>query len=111
MRRLVQPDEPICAEGSTIKRALIEQLRAPVMDEFRAVTDAVPGVRVWGPAAGAVPGRCVLGLCGGAALYFDADHLSGYANRLLAPDLLEFSVGRVAREKARGFAPGTPLGP
>ena len=75
----------ICAGGSTVPRESIEQLRAPVLAQFRAVVQAVPGVRVWDPLPVLCPGEICSAYDGAMPLYFDGDHVSGYANRKLAP--------------------------
>jgi len=81
---------PICADGPTIDRSTIEALRAPVMAEFQVVTTKLPSIRVWDP----LPLLCPADICSaydnGKPLFFDADHLSGYANRKLASAFKQF---------------------
>jgi hypothetical protein len=81
---------PICADGPTMPRDTIENLRAPVMEEFKAVTAALPAVRIWDP----LPLLCPDAICnaydGTRPLFFDGDHLSGYGNEKLAPGFRAF---------------------
>ena len=102
---------PICDAGPTIGHATIEQLRAPVMEEFRAVTKAVPGVHVWDPLPMLCPGEVCSAYEGDKPLFFDADHLSGYGNRKLAP-VFEAFLSRLGRERKEGQGSALdPLGP
>jgi hypothetical protein len=84
-------ENPACADAAGIPRATIESLRAPVLDELRAAREALPGVRIWDPLPALCPGTMCTPSRNGNPLYFDADHLSGYANRLLAPQFMAFA--------------------
>jgi peptidoglycan/LPS O-acetylase OafA/YrhL len=102
---------PICAGGLTVPRATIEALRAPVLDEFRAAVDAVPGLRVWDPLPILCPGAVCAANDAGGPLFFDADHLSGYGNRKLVPVFEAFLSG-LARDRKEGQGSALdPLGP
>jgi peptidoglycan/LPS O-acetylase OafA/YrhL len=76
-------DNPICRRGSTMDREMVEALRRPVLETMTAIAQAVPGVTIWDP----VPALCPEGPCrttrDGRPLYFDGDHFTGYANRVL----------------------------
>jgi peptidoglycan/LPS O-acetylase OafA/YrhL len=102
---------PICAAGPTIGRATIEQLRAPVVSEFRAVGAAVPGVIVWDPLPVLCPGEVCSAYDGEKPLFFDADHLSGYGNRTLEPVFEAFLAGVGKRRKEGQGSALDPLGP
>ena len=77
----------ICKGGATLARAEVERLRAPALKTLQELVAAVPDVSLWDP----LPVLCPVGdaECGayanGKPLFFDGDHLSGYANRLLLP--------------------------
>jgi peptidoglycan/LPS O-acetylase OafA/YrhL len=83
-------DNPICTPGGQVTRADVETYRAPVLDSYARITQAVPSVSVWDP----LPVLCPDDVCsmhtGGVPLFFDGDHISGYANRLLAPHFQQF---------------------
>jgi peptidoglycan/LPS O-acetylase OafA/YrhL len=83
---------PICAGGTSISRSTILGLRAPVMAAYGVMVDSVPGVSVWDPLPVLCPGTVCSEFDDGAPLFFDGDHLSGFADRLLAPAFLR-SVG------------------
>jgi len=76
---------PACHDGLTMQRADLEALRKPVLDSFANIAAQLPGVSVWDP----FPTLCPEATCrvedNGHPLYFDADHISGYANRKLMP--------------------------
>jgi hypothetical protein len=79
-------DNPICSGGDRIARADLEALRAPVLESYAHIVQAVPEVSVWDP----LPPLCPDSVCSthtadGRPLVFDGDHLSGYANKLLLP--------------------------
>ncbi len=83
---------PICASGNNVKRADVEAYRMPVLDSYTRIEQAVPAVSVWDP----LPILCPDDVCsthaGNVPLFFDGDHISGYANRLLAPSFEQFIV-------------------
>ncbi|CAB3758853.1 acyltransferase family protein [Paraburkholderia humisilvae] len=83
-------DNPICTPGGQMIRADVEAYRAPVLDSYARIVQAVPSVSVWDP----LPILCPDAVCSmhadGVPLYFDGDHISGYANRLLAPHFQQF---------------------
>lgn len=84
---------PICANASEIPRAAIDSLREPVLDELRAMRHALPAIRVWDPLPVLCPGEICYANRGGKPLFFDADHPSAYANRMLAPSFIAFLSG------------------
>ena len=102
---------PICDAGPTIGRATIEWLRAPVLQELRAMAAAVPGVLVWDPLPVLCPGEVCSAYEGGRPLFFDADHLSGYGNRKLAPVFEAFLTGLGKDRKEGQGSALDPLGP
>ncbi|MBB5467984.1 peptidoglycan/LPS O-acetylase OafA/YrhL [Paraburkholderia sp. CI2] len=79
-------DNPICSGGDRIARADLEALRAPVLESYAHIVQAVPEVSVWDPLLPLCPDSvCSTHTADGRPLVFDGDHLSGYANRLLLP--------------------------
>ncbi|MCW0454029.1 acyltransferase family protein [Xanthomonas sacchari] len=76
---------PICARGIPIARATMERYRAPVLQSLQRIAAQLPHASVWDP----LPLLCDAQYCSGSRdgrpLFFDADHLSGYGNRVLLP--------------------------
>ncbi|WP_193589277.1 acyltransferase family protein [Xanthomonas arboricola] len=75
----------VCANGMQIERAVMERYRAPALDGVHRIAAALGGASVWDP----LPLLCDAQTCAptrhGRPLFFDADHLSGYGNRVLLP--------------------------
>lgn len=75
---------PMCAAGFSEDRAGFERRRAPVLERERALAET-PGVSIWDPAPVLCgPSRCDA-IVDGKPLFFDADHISGYADDRLLP--------------------------
>lgn len=76
-------DNPVCAPGFEVPRALIEEFRAPVLQSFAAIAAQLPNVTVWDP----LPTLCPTATCSAwrdeLPLFLDGDHLSGNGNLLL----------------------------
>ncbi|HVI53937.1 MAG TPA: acyltransferase family protein [Luteibacter sp.] len=81
---------PVCADGTTVNRAEFERLRAPMLGSIQSLAGQAPGSHVWDPFPVLCPvgGECN-GFLNGKPLFFDGDHLSGFANRLLLPSFTE----------------------
>ncbi|HZN14725.1 MAG TPA: acyltransferase family protein [Acidimicrobiales bacterium] len=77
---------PVC-RGLAMDRALLDRYRAPVLAAFSRIGGALPGVSVWDPFPVLCPDRVCYAMRGDKPLFFDGDHVSGYANRILAPSL------------------------
>ena len=75
----------ICERGLAIDRAFLERYREPALDALDRIAKRLPGASVWDP----FPLLCRERICSafrdGHPLFFDGDHLSGYANRMLLP--------------------------
>lgn len=80
---------PVCVHGLTVNRADMEEYREPALRSLQAIAARLPNTTVWDP----LPLLCDARECGpghdGHPLFFDADHLSGYGNRLLLPEFRE----------------------
>jgi peptidoglycan/LPS O-acetylase OafA/YrhL len=90
---------PLCVYGDTISREDIEQFRAPVMQSMARLAQSVPGVTIWDSLPILCPGQVCKAVDQQVPLFFDGDHLSAYANRLLLADFRQL----IAREMQ--FAP------
>lgn len=80
---------PACAPGFSVKRAFLEELRQPVLEQIQHLQQATPELVVWDPLPVLCPQRSCEAFRQGRPLFFDADHLSGYGNRLLYPSFVE----------------------
>lgn len=78
---------PVCSGGLSISRSEFHTLRAPVLDAIKAIAAADQGIGVWDPSLVLCPGATCLAVTTTGPLFFDGDHLSGYANEVLYPDL------------------------
>lgn len=79
-------NNPICRAGSDVDRAAFEGSRAPMLHAVTVLAHSVPEARVWDVFAELCPqGPVCHGYVDGHPLFFDGDHLSGFANRLLLP--------------------------
>jgi peptidoglycan/LPS O-acetylase OafA/YrhL len=81
---------PVCADGTVVNRAEFEHLRAPMLGSIHSLAGQVPGSYVWDPFPVLCPadGECN-GFLDGKPLFFDGDHLSGFANHLLLPSFIQ----------------------
>ncbi len=76
---------PICAGGTTIPRQTILDLRAPVMAAYKEIQTTITAVAVWDPLPLLCPGPTCSEFDHEKPLFFDGDHLSGFADRQLSP--------------------------
>ena len=69
----------------------MERLRKPVVDALYNLAQSMPGVSVWDPFPVLCPvAESCSAFSGDLPLFFDADHVSGYGNRLLLPSFQAF---------------------
>ena len=81
---------PVCAPGLSVDRALLEELRAPVLASMRTLAARFDTLTVWDPfPILCPPGATCSAYDDGKPLYFDSDHLSGHGNRVLTPSFIE----------------------
>ena len=79
-------NNPVCAPGLEMQRSQLLRYREPVLQAFAQIAKRVDGVTVWDPFPSLCPDETCTATRDGHPLYYDGDHLSGYANRLLAPE-------------------------
>ena len=77
---------PICAAGLAMRRDDLQRYRAPVLDSLARVAQGVPPLLVWDPFPILCPDAVCVAIRDGKPLFFDGDHLSAYANRMLRDD-------------------------
>lgn len=87
---------PVCGEGLDIPRAELEQYRQPILDALHDLTMQLPGSGVWDPFPILCPDEayCHAMIDASKPLFFDGDHLSGAANRILLPFFERFVFGK-----------------
>ncbi len=94
---------PICAQGFSISRELLDTLREPVLRSFAEIARQVPGVSVWDPYPILCPEEQCNAWRDGLPLFLDGDHISGYGNRLLLPSFTTaMDAALVARRQSNG---------
>lgn len=74
---------PICRQGFSMPRALLEEFRAPVLHAFGRIAQTLPGVTVWDPFPVLCPGPECQAWDEQGPLFLDGDHLSGHGNGVL----------------------------
>lgn len=76
---------PVCKEGSSIPRNTMLAYLAPAGAAVAQLSRQLPGSTVWDPAELLCDAQNCSAYRDGKPLIFDGDHLSGFANALLAP--------------------------
>ena len=88
---------PICAGGLSVAHADIERYRAPALAAIERVAAAVQPATIWDP----LPTLCSATECSalrdGKPLFFDGDHPSAHANRLLYPSFAAHLANHASR--------------
>ncbi|MFV1939914.1 acyltransferase family protein [Pseudomonas luteola] len=81
--------DPSVEDTSSVSRDEMERMRAPVLASIKNIEHAVKNVYIWDP----LPLLCTSQRCqtarDGKPLFFDGDHISGYANMYLLPAFTE----------------------
>jgi peptidoglycan/LPS O-acetylase OafA/YrhL len=95
-------NNPICAGGLRMSREALLQYRRPVLEALQRLRDK--NVSIWDPFDALCPGATCVAVPNGTPLFFDGDHLSGYANELLYPPFVAFLDGQAARGREQGLA-------
>jgi hypothetical protein len=80
---------PVCAAGLSVSRTAIEDYRRPVVASLDRLASALDA-SVWDPFDLLCPGPTCTAVRGDHPLFFDGDHISAYANRLLYPSFANF---------------------
>jgi peptidoglycan/LPS O-acetylase OafA/YrhL len=100
---------PICAPGLSVPSAQLQALRAGQMVQLAQLQAHYPMLTIWDPFPLLCPGAtCSAFDEKGLPLYFDADHLSGHGNRVLADDFIELLLQVWARDARKGDAYDPP---
>ncbi|MFJ7882797.1 acyltransferase family protein [Pseudomonas sp. NPDC096917] len=96
---------PVCAAGLTVKRDLLERLRAPQMHQLEQLQREYPGLVVWDPFPLLCPGSvCSAYDNNGQPLFFDSHHLSGHGNRVLESSFVQLLLSIWSKPYVRFFA-------
>jgi len=81
---------PICQHGSEVSEVFLQKLRAPIVEAMQQIKSSVPGVTIWDPFPILCPSTPCNAYENKMPLFFDGDHLSGYANELLSKSFIKF---------------------
>jgi hypothetical protein len=81
---------PICAPGTSVPRDYLLEYRKPVLDAMTSLRSRDPRISVWDPFDPLCPNAVCEAVVGDKPLFFDGDHLSGYANTRLYPVFVAF---------------------
>jgi hypothetical protein len=87
---------PDCRGGLGYSRQSLLAYRAPVMIALRQLSVEL-GSQIWDPFPVLCPQAECTAALDGHPLYFDGDHISGYANRLMYASFAEFLAGQPRR--------------
>lgn len=90
---------PACSAGTELERATLEQYRQPVLAFAERLQGSIKGFSTWDPLPVLCPGKTCSMLNDGKPLFFDGDHVSGVANRLLLADFMRKMDGLGARPR------------
>ncbi|MBX3698915.1 MAG: acyltransferase family protein [Dokdonella sp.] len=80
---------PVCAAGLSVSRSAMEDYRRPVVASLDRLASALDA-SVWDPFDLLCPGPTCTAARDDHPLFFDGDHISAYANRLLYPSFAKF---------------------
>jgi peptidoglycan/LPS O-acetylase OafA/YrhL len=80
---------PACRAGTEMSRVLLERHRQPVRVFAERLHSRIVGFSTWDPFLVLCPAETCSMLKKGKPLFFDGDHISGYANRLLLLDFIK----------------------
>ncbi|HKE49328.1 MAG TPA: acyltransferase family protein [Rhodanobacteraceae bacterium] len=93
---------PVCAPGLEMQRDELMRYREPVVTALATIARRVPGVSVWDPFPLLCPGKACGAMRGDDPLFFDGDHLTAYANRMLLPHFENWIANPARRATQRG---------
>ena len=83
----------VCSDGFSVRREELESLREPTLESMEFLVARVPGVSIWDPFVILCPGKVCSTFKDGKPLFFDGDHISGFANDVLYPDFSAHILG------------------
>jgi peptidoglycan/LPS O-acetylase OafA/YrhL len=81
---------PACSGGFELVKSQLDGLRAGVLAHIYAIEKSDRRVTLWDPAQFLCDNRSCQAFDGAKPLFFDGDHLSGYANSILLPEFRTF---------------------
>lgn len=80
---------PYCDRNTDVLATEQMLRRSKALEMLSMTMAATPGAEMWDPFPVLCPGRTCRGYDNGKPLYFDTDHLTGYANTVLLPFFLK----------------------
>lgn len=99
-------NNPACKDGTSIERKFIENLRWPIVQALQAVQERLPAVGLWDPMPILCPYETCETIRDGRPLYFDADHVSDYANFLVKDSFVDLILSTI---NGTGMGEGNPV--
>ncbi|MHA6687462.1 acyltransferase family protein [Mesorhizobium sp. A556] len=78
-------NNPSCKYGLSVEREFLVKLRQPTLEGFAQIAAHIPNIYVWDPFPILCPDDECSASRAGKPLFFDGDHVSGFANALLTP--------------------------
>jgi peptidoglycan/LPS O-acetylase OafA/YrhL len=82
----------VCADGFEIGREELQNLRSSVLESMEILTGRIPGTAIWDPFPILCPDEVCRPFRGNKPLFFDGDHLSGFANQVLYDDFAAYTA-------------------
>lgn len=73
----------VCADGFEMGREELQNLRRPVVESMETLTARIPDTSIWDPFPILCPDEICRPFRGNKPLFFDGDHVSGFANHVL----------------------------
>lgn len=86
---------PVCKGGLTITRSEFDRLRSPAMDVMQTIVTRRPQTAIWDPSLILCPGEVCSAVTPVGPIFFDGDHLSGYANDVLYSDFSRLALSHL----------------
>ncbi len=99
---------PYCDRKTDVLAAGQMLRRSKPLEMLTVAAAATPGAEIWDPFSVLCPDTTCRGYKDGKPLYFDTDHLTGYANTVLLPSFLKtlYAGPPASRQAAQDIMPG-----
>jgi peptidoglycan/LPS O-acetylase OafA/YrhL len=99
---------PYCDRKTDVLATLQTLRRSKALEMLTVAAAATPGAEIWDPLPVLCPDTTCSGYKDGKPLYFDTDHLTGYANTVLLPSFVKtlYAGPPASSRAAQDFTPG-----
>lgn len=98
-------NNPICQQGFSVPRSLLERFRAPVLETYATLAEQVPNVVVWDPFPVLCPTQACSAFRDGKPLFLDGDHISGFGNQVVLDSFRQFMHKLLEPSAQQGVKP------